>query len=118
RLTTRSSYFIALVLTFMFLLTWILTKSWKVAGFAAVNGLAPVYFTFSLMGYLHVTQNPINVLMVNMLIPLGAAFTIHARAYAQEDSRTLIGILPKNAVVPFAFAALTTMIGFGSTGIS
>jgi len=95
-----------------------LTKSWKVAALIAITGLFASLLTFSLMGYLGIAQNPVNVLAINLFIPLGAAFAIHAHGYVKRGGEKMFGWLPKSSLGPFGFATFTTMIGFGSTALS
>lgn len=116
--TAISSNLIIIVILLMAIVAWLLTGSRLTGALSAATGAFGVYFTFSLMGYLGVTQTPINVLMANMLIPLGAAFTIHAFHYVKSTERLRYGFFPEAAIKPFLFATLSTMVGFGCTAMS
>jgi predicted RND superfamily exporter protein len=118
RLTVKSSLLVAVAAIIMLLTTWYTTGLLR-AGFLAVAcGLVAVASTFALMGYLGIQQNPTNSLAAQLLIPLGAAFTIHACGYAGSGSSWRWGLIPEAAIRPFAFAVATTMVGFGATAVS
>ena len=116
--TAKSSNLIVAVIALMLITSWCLTGSIRVGFLAATTGAAGVLFTFALMGYLGVTKTPINVLMANMLIPLGAAFAIHAHNYVRLSQSFYWGFVPEAALRPFLFATASTAIGFGCTAIS
>ena len=118
RQTEKSSNLIGAVMLIMALITWMLSGSPRVGILAAATGALGVYFTFALMGYLEITQTPINVLMANMLIPLGAAFALHALHYVKHAETLHFGFLPNTAIRPFLFATVSTTVGFGCTAIS
>lgn len=118
RQTTNSTLILGVSMLIMFAVAALITRS-AVGGVLCVGtGVFGVFFTFSLMGYLGITQNSVNALTTNMILPLGTAFTIHAIEYVRRDQRFLFGIVPISAIWPFAFATGSTMLGFGTTAIS
>ncbi|MBI3743903.1 MAG: MMPL family transporter, partial [Chloroflexi bacterium] len=118
RQTQASTLILGVSILLMLIIAGVCTRS-VLGGLLSVgSGIFSVYFTFALMGYLGVTQNSVNALVINMLIPLGSAYTVHALEYTHRETRYLYGIVPMSGIVPFLFAAGTTVLGFGTTAIS
>jgi predicted RND superfamily exporter protein len=67
---------------------------------------------------LRIELDPMNALLTQALMPLGAAFTIHAWGYACSRGTWRWNLLPEEAIRPFAFAVGTTAVGFGATAVS
>ncbi len=105
------------VVVIMMVIVGLLTRSFLTGFLAGTTGTGAVLMTFGLMGYLGIAQTPVNGMMVNMLIPLGAAFTVHAFAYAGHENK-FAGIWPAVARGPYLFATLSTALGFGSMAIT
>jgi predicted RND superfamily exporter protein len=118
RLTVRSGLLVGAVAIIMLLTTGYMTGLLRAGVLAILCGLVGVAWTFALMGYLGIKQNPTNSLVAQVLIPLGAAFTIHACGHAASRGSWKLGLIPEGAIRPFAFAVVTTMVGFGATAIS
>lgn len=118
RQTANSNLILGLTIVIMLIVAALFMRSFVGGVLSVGTGVFGVFFTFSLMGYLGITQNSVNALTTMMIIPLGTAFTIHAVEYVRRDQRFLFGIIPVSAIGPFAFAAGSTMIGFGTTSIS
>jgi predicted RND superfamily exporter protein len=118
RVTARSSLLVGVSAIIILLVTWYMTNLFRAGVLAILCGIVGVAWTFALMGYLGIKQNPTNSLVAQMLIPLGAAFTIHAWGYAASHSSWRWNLIPAAAVRPFAFAVVTTMVGFGATAVS
>lgn len=118
RLTARSVYLLGVAVAIMFVVTWLVTGSARAGLLTGVVGVFSVYFTFAFMGYAGVRQTPLTGLVVNMLVPLGAAYVVHAAGYLRHPGAALHRAIPRHVVKPFVFATLTTMVGFGSTAIS
>jgi predicted RND superfamily exporter protein len=118
RLTTRSTRWVGIAMVLMFLVAWRATGLLR-AGVATIAcGVVSLIWTFGLMGYLGISLNPTNAFVVQLLIPMGAAFSIHVCAYTGDTQRWKQGLVPEAARGPFGFAVLTTMIGFGATAVS
>jgi predicted RND superfamily exporter protein len=118
RLTVRSALLVGAVAIIMLGTTWYMTGLLRAGALAILCGLVGVAWTFGLMGYLGIKQNPTNSLVAQVLIPLGAAFTIHACGHASSHGSWRLGLIPESAIRPFAVAVVTTMVGFGATAIS
>lgn len=117
-LTARSVYLLGVAAVIMMLVTWLLTRSFHAGLLTFIVGLGTIYFTFAFMGYAGIRRTPLTGLVVNMLIPLGAAYVIHAVEYLRHPGAATNRPVPPHAIKPFMFATLTTMIGFGSTSLS
>ncbi len=118
RLTEKSSRLIAAVGATMFVVVWLMTGNAMVGALALISGFFAIIGTFGVMGYLQLTRTPVNSIVVNLLIPIAAAFTIHAYSYVKSAEMLILRMFPKRAIKPFFFAALTTAIGFGATALS
>ena len=118
RLTQSSSRLIAAVALTMFLIVWLMSGSMLVGALALASGFFAIVGTFGVMGLLQLTRTPVNSIVINLLIPIAAAFSIHAHGYAKSAQLLIYGIFPKRAIKPFLFATLTTAIGFGATALS
>lgn len=118
RQTQASTTLLLISILIMLIVAGIATRSVVGGLLAAGSGIFAAFFTFALMGYLGIKLNSVNSLVINMLIPLGTAYTIHALKYTHRESRYLFGILPVSGIVPFVFAAGTTSLGFATTAIS
>ena len=118
RLTIRSVPLLALVVLIMFVAALAQTRSLATATLAACTGILAATFTFAFMGFAEIARNPINSLVIYLLIPNGAMYAIHARGYVARSKHLVWGWLPREAPVPYAFAALTTMVGFAATSLS
>lgn len=118
RQTQASTMILGVSIIIMLIVAAIATRSVVGGLLAAGSGIFAAFFTFALMGYLGIHLNSVNSLVINMLIPLGTAYTIHALQYAHREARYLFGIVPVSGIVPFAFAAGTTALGFATTAIS
>jgi predicted RND superfamily exporter protein len=118
RLTARSSLLVLVSAAIMLVISWYVTGLLRVGILAILCGLIGVLCTFALMGYLEIKVDPMNALVTQVLIPLGAAFTIHAWGYAGSRGSWTWRLIPEAAIRPFAFAVVTTMVGFGATTVS
>jgi predicted RND superfamily exporter protein len=118
RLTTHSTRWVGMAMVLMFLVAWRATGLVRGGVATVLCGIVSLIWTFGLMGYLGISLNPTNAFVVQLLIPLGAAFTIHACGYIGDAQRWKRGWVPEAAWGPFGFAVLTTMIGFGATAVS
>jgi predicted RND superfamily exporter protein len=118
RLTARSPLLVAVSAAIMFLASWIVTGRLRVGILAIQCGIVGVLATLALMGVLGIEVDPMNALLTQAFMPLGAAFTIHAWGYAASSGPWKWGLLPENAIRPFVFAVVTTAVGFGATAIS
>ncbi len=118
RLTASSNLMIGASMLIMFIVASIALRSIIGGLMAVASGIFGAYFTFALMGYLGLTQNSVNSLVLNLIIPYGTAYTIHAVDYVKRDRQFFLGIVPVSGVSAFLFAGLSTMIGFGMTAIS
>jgi hypothetical protein len=117
RQTEKSTLILAISMLVMLVVATISTRRIVGGILCVASGVFAAYFTFALMGYLGIAQNPFNSLTLNIMIPLGTAYTIHAMEYTQRETRYILGIIPVAGVVPFLFAAGTTVLGFGTTAI-
>jgi predicted RND superfamily exporter protein len=118
RLTARSPFLVGASAVVMFLASWVVTRRLRVGILAILCGIVGVLATLALMGVLGIEVDPMNALLTQALMPLGAAFTIHAWGYAASRGSWRWGLLPENAIRPFALAVVTTAVGFGATAIS
>jgi predicted RND superfamily exporter protein len=118
RQTTHSIRWVGLAMMLMFVVAWRATGLVLAGVATVVCGIVSLTWTFALMGYVGVSFNPTNASVVQLLIPIGAAFTIHACGYVGDTQRWNRGVVPAAARGPFGFAVLTTMIGFGATAVS
>ncbi len=118
RQTQASTMILGISIIIMLVIAAITTRSIVGGLLAAGTGIFAAFFTFALMGYLGIHLNSVNSLVINMLIPLGTAYTIHALEYTHRESRYIFGIVPVSGIVPFGFAAGTTALGFATTAIS
>lgn len=114
----RSTVFIGIVLCLMVLIVKFDTGYWRLGFLAAWTGGMGLYFAWASMGYFGVARNPINDLVVQMIIPIGAAFVIHAYHYRKQYGKTDYRFFLLAVVDSFGFATFSTVIGFGATGIS
>ncbi len=118
RLTARSTRWVGMAMVLMFVVAWRATGLVRAGAATVMCGAVSLIWTFGLMGYLGISLNPTNAAVVQLLIPIGAAFTIHACGYIGEAQHWKRGLVPEAAWGPFGFAVLTTMIGFGATAVS
>jgi len=118
RQTQASTMILGFSILIMIVVAGIATRSVVGGLLSAGSGVFAAFFTFALMGYLGIRLNSVNSLVINMLIPLGTAYTIHALEYTHRETRYVFGIVPVSGIVPFAFAAGTTALGFATTAIS
>jgi predicted RND superfamily exporter protein len=118
RLTTQSTRWVGMAMVLMFVVAWRATGLVGAGVATVMCGVVSLIWTFALMGYLGISLNPTNAIVVQLLIPIGAAFTIHACGYVGDTHRWKRGVVPEAARGPFGFAVLTTMIGFGATAVS
>lgn len=118
KLTSDSMRLLVYVLALMMAVAWVRTKSFVIGFLSVATGIASVFFTLSLMGYLGLMLNPVTAVVANMLTPLGTAFTVHAAVYVKREDRVWFGYLPHSALRPYGLATLTTMIGFGTTALT
>ena len=118
RQTASSNLMIGISMLIMFLVAAIALRSVMGGLMCVASGIFGAYFTFALMGYLGITQNSVNSLVLNLIIPYGTAYTIHAVDYVKRDRQFLFGIVPVTGAAAFVFAGLSTMLGFGMTAIS
>jgi predicted RND superfamily exporter protein len=118
RQTTRSIRWVAVAMLLMFLVAWRATRLLRAGVATVLCGVISLLWTFGLMGYLGITLDPTNIAVVQLLIPIGAAFTIHACKYVGDPRRWERGLVPQAARGPFGVAVLTTLIGFGATAVS
>lgn len=118
RLTAKSPLLVGVSALIMLFATWYVTGLLRVGFLAILCGIIGVLFTLAAMGYLGIKVDPMNALLTQVLMPLGAAFTIHAWGYARSRDTWRWGLIPKSAIRPFTFAAVTTMVGFGATAVS
>ncbi len=117
RQTDNSMLFLVVSVLLMLVVATITTRRLIGGILCVATGVFAAYFTFALMGFLGIALNPFNSLTLNILIPLGTAYTIHAIEYTHRETRYFLGIVPVAGVVPFLFAAGTTVLGFGTTAI-
>jgi predicted RND superfamily exporter protein len=118
RMTTHSTRWVGMAMVLMFAVVWRATGLLRAGTAAVVCGVVSLIWTLALMGTLGISMNPTNASVVQLLIPIGAAFTIHACGYAGDTRPWKRGLVPEAARGPFGFAVLTTMIGFGATAVS
>ena len=114
----RSTLFIGIVLSLIVLIVKFDTGYWRLGVLSAFTGGMGLYFAWATMGYAGIARNPINDVVVQMIIPIGAAFVVHAHGYAKHSRHATYEFLLGSSVRSFGFATLTTSIGFGATGIS
>jgi len=117
RQTDKSTLMLAASVLIMLIVATITTRRLIGGILCVVSGVFAAFFTFSLMGYLGIALNPFNSLVLNILIPLGTAYTIHAIEYTHSETKYFMGIVPVAGVIPFLFAAGTTVLGFATTAI-
>lgn len=118
RLTTQSMRLLPAALLLMVVVAWIRTRSLAIAALSALTGVAAVYFTLAAVGYTGWMLNPVTSVVMNMLIPLGTAFTVHAAVYLRETRQLILGYFPRAAARPYLLATATTCIGFGATALT
>ncbi len=117
RQTDKSTLLVGLSVLVMLVVATITTRRIIGGILCVISGVFATFFTFALMGYLGIALNPFNSLTLNILIPLGTAYTIHALEYTHRETKYFLGIVPVAGIVPFLFAAGTTVLGFATTAI-
>ncbi len=118
RQTEASTLMIGGTMLIMLIIAAVSLRSLSGGVMCVASGVFGVYFTFALMGYLGITMNSVNSLVLNMIIPYGTAYTIHAVDYVKRDREFFLGVVPVSGLGPFLFAGISTMLGFGMTAVS
>ena len=112
---TSDFVFVGLLLIVMMLVTAAFTKSVYVSLAVLAVATFSLVSSFGFMGMIGLAITPGSALAVFILVPLSAAFVIHAYGYHTRDPATQI---PKDAVSPLVIAGITTSTLFGLTALT
>lgn len=116
RVVERDSIYVVVTLLLLLLVIYYLTRSLYTILATFLMCVFVLGITYGAMGWFGAELTPATSLVVFLLVPLSAAFVIHAYGYIVRslESEDSVGT-PRSA---FLLAGLTTAIGFAFTGFT
>ncbi len=116
RVVERDSIYVLVTLLLLLLVIYLLTRSVYTILATFLLCVFVLGITYGVMGWLGAELTPATSLVVFLLVPLSAAFVIHAHGYIARSSE--IGDSVSTSSSAFLLAGLTTAIGFAFTGFT
>jgi predicted RND superfamily exporter protein len=116
RVVEQDSIYIVVTLLLLLLVIYFLTRSLHTTFATLLMCLFVLGVTYGVMGWFGAQLTPATSLVVFLLVPLSAAFVIHAHGYFVR--RAEFGDPIESSSSAFLLAGLTTAIGFAFTGFT
>lgn len=116
RVVAKDSIWVGALLVLMLVLVILITRSLRTTFATLALILFVLASAYGFMGWTGLALTPATSLVLFLLVPLSAAFVIHAHGYAVRHAP--MASTPKNARLPFVMAGATTAVGFACTGLT
>ena len=116
RVVERDSIYVVVTLLLLTFVIYFLTRSLKTVLATLMLCIFVLALTYGSIGWAGLMLTPATSLVIFLLVPLSAAFVIHAHGFVVRQAEELVTVkLSKSA---FLLAGITTAIGFAFTGMT